>query len=179
MAGFSQKSVKVALEMASEAIESKQKVIDMLQIEIKEYKTRLEQYDQIHRDAQQLVYGVDHGSQETEAESGSCKHSYDTSIVVILQETLEELHACKCTMQEQQKRLEVLDIVSKNGHLGKENRRGDAACTSALYEKLLKEKDDTISELALLLASREQALRDAFAQAIIASHSLPSSPRQE
>ena len=67
MAGFSQKSVKVALEMASEAIESKQKVIDMLQIEIKEYKTRLEQYDQIHRDAQQLVYGVDHGSQETEA----------------------------------------------------------------------------------------------------------------
>ena len=178
--GFSPKSVKFALEMASAAIESKQKTIDILQVEIEDYKNRVDRYTQIHREAQELVYGaVDQGAPppETGVRVDISQSRHDKSIVIILQETLEELHECKNIIQEQKKRLDILDDLPKNGHKGKENRVGDSACTNALYEKLLKEKDDTISELALLLASREQSLRDAFAQAVIASQSLPSSPR--
>lgn len=184
MTGFSTKAVKNALEMASAAIESKQKAIDNLQIELEDYKKRLERYIQMNREAQELAYGVDQ-VQPTDVQRHDddsrefFQPAHDKSIVVILQETLDELHACKSTIQEQKKRLDVLDMLPKNGHQGKENRISDGtAGTNALYEKMLKEKDDTIAELALLLASREQSLRDAFAQAVIIS-SLPTSPRSD
>ena len=185
MTGFSFKAVKNALEMASAAIESKQKAIDSLQIELEDYKERLERYIQMNREAQELAYGVDQLQHSTDVQRHDddprefFQPAHDKSIVVILQETLDELHACKATIQEQEERLEVLDMLPKNGHQGKENRLSDGtAGTNALYEKLLKEKDDTIAELALLLASREQSLRDAFAQAVITS-SLPTSPRSD
>lgn len=186
LGGYSADSVKNALQMAFAAIESKQKAIDKLQNEIEDYRKQLEHYIAIDREAQELAYGsvVDPLPLEQKDAPGLVSHArepHDKSIVVILQETLNELNTCKSTIQEQEDRLAILDVLTKrssSSHAGKENRISDGgSCTNALYEKLLKEKDDTISELALLLASREQSLRDVFANAIISS--LPSSPRSD
>lgn len=187
MSGFSPRAVKNALDMASAAIESKQKVIDMLQIEVEGYQKQLERYREMNLEAQAIAYGTvvetlplePHLQEHRDTPRQAFRKSHDKSIVVILQDTLDELNACKATIRQQEEKLELLDMLTKNGRRGKENRIADGtSCTSALYEKLLKEKDETISELALLLASREQSLRDAFAQAILAS-SLPSTPRSD
>lgn len=190
---FDHDNVLDSLSMASMALEAKNRTIERLQEELERLRRGKEgvgccdlgtggDEGRVLRDTGEEGYQKDtmwHLKAKKSAVSIERRHSHDGSstsgrqhsLVLLLQETLDELHTCRATIERQNKEMEILkDRLSRVQAFEREGH------VREYYEGLLEEKDGTIAELASMLASQ-----DAFAEnvrAFLQQHasSLPSSP---
>lgn len=174
---FDDAHVLDSLSMASMALEAKNRTIARLQEQLNaamqaNVTDSTEEEEEEEEDQSAVMRGVGR-------DVASRRDSHDStatsgSLVLLLQETLDELHTSRVTVQVQAEEIDQLsDRIARLQALSP-NEEGKNV--RDYYEALLEEKESTIKELASMLASR-----DAFAEnvrAFLQQHasSLPSSP---
>ena len=190
------------VDALQEDIQAYQRRLEELTDEIGKYKVQLNEMKEKAREGMQMVphshpnlsllsfddlYSSNPGTPCSRPASARSRRSFSnlqssSSVVMLLQETLDELRECRATLRQQEEQLvryafhhRQLNSIQDQENSGRIFHELNSP-TNALYEKILKEKDETIAELASMLAS-QHAMQEQVHEFLKRHASLPSTPR--
>ena len=190
------------VDALQEDIQAYQRRLEDLTHEIDTYKYRLNEVKERDREGMQMIlnshpncsllsfddlYSSNPATPHSRPASARSRSSFSnlqssSSVVMLLQETLDELRECRATVRRQEEQLVRYAFHHQQRHSMQDKENGGRIVhdmnspTNALYEKILKEKDETIAELASMLASRN-AVQEQVHEFLKRHASLPSTPR--